>query len=205
MLAETTVKTSGLAQGLIELGRYAATRGWCPANGGNFSARLDQAHIAISASGAEKGHMSAEDILTVNLQGQVIGSTRKPSDETLLHTALYQLDPSIGAVLHVHSVANTVLSLELDELVIAGYEMLKGIKGQPTHETSICLPIFNNSQDMKILAEAVAEQWEDFKNRYGFLVRGHGCYVWGANLPEARKHLDAYEFLFACELERLKI
>lgn len=188
------------------IGHYAAERGWCPANGGNFSARLDEQHAVISASGANKGSMKIEDILAVNFQGEVVGSTRKPSDETLLHTALYSLDPSIGAVLHVHSVPNTVLSLQIKApaLLLNGYEMLKALRGVNTHETKIEVPIFDNSQDMAVLAAQIKSAWDRLKDTQAFLVRGHGCYCWGQHMKEAKNHLEAYEFLFACELERLQ-
>ena len=36
---------------------------------------------------------------------------------------------------------------------------------------------------------------------WGYLIDGHGLYAWGRDMAEARRHLDAFEFLFACELD----
>ena len=36
---------------------------------------------------------------------------------------------------------------------------------------------------------------------HGYLIDGHGIYAWGRDLKEARRHLDAFEFLLACELD----
>ena len=36
---------------------------------------------------------------------------------------------------------------------------------------------------------------------HGYLIDGHGIYAWGRNMHEARRHLDAFEFLLACELD----
>ena len=33
------------------------------------------------------------------------------------------------------------------------------------------------------------------------LIDGHGLYAWGRDMPEARRHLEAFEFLLGCELE----
>jgi methylthioribulose-1-phosphate dehydratase len=37
--------------------------------------------------------------------------------------------------------------------------------------------------------------------RSGYLIAGHGLYAWGRDLAEARRHLEAFEFMLACELE----
>jgi methylthioribulose-1-phosphate dehydratase len=34
-----------------------------------------------------------------------------------------------------------------------------------------------------------------------YLIDGHGIYAWGRDMKEARRHLDAFEFLLACELD----
>ena len=195
------------SQELVAIARYAAERHWCPATGGNFSARIDDKHMSITASGGDKGKLTVDDILTVDLSGKVINSNRKPSDETLLHGALYELDPTIHAVLHVHTIANTVLSKYHTQpiLVLNNYEMFKPLRGNTTHDMALEIPIFENTQDMQTLAKELKRNWSTFKNSYGFLVRGHGCYAWGNSIPEAKRHLEALEFLFACELEMLKL
>lgn len=192
---------------LIEISHYAALRGWCPARGGNFSVRLDQAHAAITASGGDKGNLIPEDILTVDFNGKVLDSTRKPSDETLLHLALYKLDAEINAVLHVHTVANTVLSKLTSQpmLVLQDYEMLKPFRGITTHATKLEIPVLDNSQDMTVLAAQITALYPTLSTCYAFLVRGHGCYVWGNSVIEAKRHLEALEFLLACELELMRL
>jgi methylthioribulose-1-phosphate dehydratase len=196
-----------MTQELIDIARYAAERNWCPATGGNFSARIDEQHMAITASGGDKGKLQPQDILTADLQGQVINSDRVPSAETLLHAALYQLDPEIKAVLHVHTIPNTVLSKYTTgpNLVLHNYEMFKPLRGIATHDMTLEIPIFDNTQNMATLAHTLKTAWPTFKNCYGFLVRGHGCYSWGNSILEAKRHLEALEFLFACELEMLRL
>ena len=73
----------------------------------------------------------------------------KPSDETVVHLAVVR-ERGAGAVLHTHSVWNTLLS-EADGdaggLAISGYEMLKGLAGVTTHEHAEWVPIVPNTQD----------------------------------------------------------
>lgn len=194
---------------IIEAGRWIDKRGWCPATGGNFSARLSDHQAVVTASGCHKGHLTEDDFLVVDLDGRPVepASNLKPSAETLLHTRLYTLDSSIGAVLHTHSVASTVLSrVEVgDWLELSGYEMQKALSGNTTHDEVIRLAIFDNTQDIAALADQVAAHWQTQPLRWGFLVSGHGLYAWGRDIAEARRHLEGLEFLFACALEMRRL
>ena len=40
---------------------------------------------------------------------------------------------------------------------------------------------------------------------WGYLIDGHGLYAWGRDMAEARRHLEAFEFLLGCELELRKL
>ncbi len=184
-------------------------RGWVPATAGNISVRLDGATIAITRSGGHKGFLDADSVMQVDLHGAPLTDTARPSAETLLHCQIYRLFASVGAVLHGHSVAGTVLSMALPQrplnnIRFAGYEVLKAFEGQSTHEAVLDLPVFDNDQDIARLA-AEAEPFLMAGAPLGYLIRGHGVYVWGSGMPVAMARLEALEFLLACELERRKL
>lgn len=180
-----------------------AALGWTPATSSNFSMRMDDRHAAITVSGRDKGRLSAADIMVVDFDGQAVGSDHRPSAETLLHTQLYRRDPSVGCVLHTHSHTQTVASrlfAGTGHVRLAGYELLKAFRGNATHEMAIEVPVLPNSQDMPALAAQV-EHLLDRGPLWGYLIDGHGLYAWGRDMAEARRHLDAFEFLLACELD----
>lgn len=190
------------AQSLIAVGKFLDAKGFAPATSGNYSARLDSDYAAITLSGASKGHLTQDSILMIDMDGNALDG-RTPSAETPLHTMLYKTNSTIGAVLHTHSVNAVVLSRLLQnkkKIKFQSYEILKAFSGVETHEAEIIVPIFENTQDMKALAEEVQKKIEGRTNIHGFLVRGHGLYGWGANVAEAQKAIEALEFLFACEL-----
>ncbi|MDA3922601.1 MAG: methylthioribulose 1-phosphate dehydratase [Salinisphaera sp.] len=195
--------TSGPADRLCETVLRFADRGLCPATGGNFSTRIDANRVLITASGVDKRRLTPRDLLSIGLDGTLIGDG-KPSAETGLHLALYNADPTIGAVLHGHSLANTVLSRvgNPQRLTFSGYEMQKAIRGQSNHADQLSLPVFHNSQDMDELAGWLRERFDEATLACAFLVRGHGIYVWGTDLVEASRHLEGWEFLLDCELQR---
>jgi methylthioribulose-1-phosphate dehydratase len=65
---------------------------------------------------------------------------------------------------------------------------------------AIDVPVLSNTQDMPALAAEV-EALLDRQPLWGYLIDGHGLYAWGRTMAEARRHLEAFEFLFACELD----
>jgi methylthioribulose-1-phosphate dehydratase len=193
-----------IAQAIVQAGQRMDARGWVPATAGNLSIRLDADRIAITRSGCHKGLLSAADIMLVDADGAALTDAR-PSAETLLHCQIYREDRRAGAVLHGHSVAATVLSQRAAaEIVLSDYEVLKAFAGVRTHQTSIRLPVFDNDQDIGCLAGVIAPHFSAGMPG-GYLIRGHGVYSWGPDMPTALVRLEALEFLLACELERAKL
>lgn len=192
------------ARALAETGRELAARGWTPATSSNFSARVDARRLAITVSGRDKSRLTEADLMQVDLEGRAIDTPHRPSAETLLHTQIYARFPGTGAVLHTHSHNQTVASrlYARDGLVrIEGYELIKALRGHDTHDTAITLPVFPNTQDMHQLVADV-DRWLDAGHPLpGYLIDGHGLYAWGLDVAEARRHLDAVEFLLGCELD----
>jgi methylthioribulose-1-phosphate dehydratase len=187
---------------IIETGRLLSARGWVPATSGNFSRRIDADTIAITTSGIDKGELTPADVCAINLHAPLPAGV---SAETPLHVALYAHAPDVGAVLHTHSLAATVVSLahgDAASIALSNYEIVKGIRGFRSHEDTLHLPLFANSQDMETLAVAVQSRLHAKPGPFGFVLAGHGLYAWGATMREARRHIEALEFLLACELER---
>ena len=186
---------------LITAGEILDARGWVPATSGNFSMRLNPDCIAITVSGVHKGNLTTETIMTIDPNGRSLDN-KKPSAETELHAALYRKYPDINVVLHTHSINATLISrLNNQELKLSGYEILKAFHGVTTHETVICVPIFANDQDIARLSSKVVMYLEQNPPVYGYLIAGHGLYTWGQTMQETMRHIEAFEFLFECELK----
>lgn len=185
---------------IVEVARGFYARGWLLGTSGNLSAvvQREPLRLAITASGLDKGELRPEQVIVIDEEARLVGEYRgKPSDESLLHVCIAN-ERGAGAVLHTHSIWNTVLSdLYGDEggVTIEGYEMLKGLAGVRTHEHSEWLPIVDNSQDMPALAETVSKTLSEHKSAHGFLIRRHGLYTWGDNLAQAKRHVEILEFL----------
>jgi methylthioribulose-1-phosphate dehydratase len=192
------------AQAIAAAGRKLGAQGLTPATSSNFSMRLDEAHAAITISGRDKGTLTPDDIMVIDMDGRAVGSSARPSAETLLHTQIYRRYPDANAVLHTHSRTQTVASrlfAAAGVVRLEGYELLKAIAGHTTHATHIDVPVFPNTQDMPELAACVDAWIQADKLLYGYLIDGHGIYTWGRDMAEAERHIEAFEFLLGCELD----
>ena len=196
---------TGAVRQIIRAGQRLDRFGWVPATAGNLSHRLTDGAVAITRSGCHKGFLDETSVIAVDACGAVVRGDGRPSAETLLHTQLYAAFPAAHAVLHGHSIAATVLSMATPgpALQLSGYELLKVFEGQHTHDTSLALPIVANDQDIARLCTVVAPLLPDMT--MGYLIRGHGLYVWGQSMDIALARLEGLEFLLACELERRKL
>src|SRR5215218_11444445 len=170
-----------IAAGLAAVAKGFHARGWL-----------------MGPSGVDKGELRAEQLLTIDENARIVDRQGgKPSDESLLHIRIVK-ERGAGAVLHTHSIWNTILSdlYAVDGGVrIEGYEMLKGLQGVRTHEHAEWLPIVENSQDMPALAGTIGETLSKQPAAHGFLLRRHGLYSWGENLAQAKRHIEILEFL----------
>lgn len=187
---------------LREVKTSFAARGWFPGTSGNLSVRVGEIDgerrftFAVTASGKDKAANTPEDFLLVNEHGQPTGPTGlKPSAETLIHCEIYK-HTGCGAIFHVHTVFNNVIS-EFDApfgaVPIQSVELIKAFNIWD-EDAKIEIPILPNYADIPRIAELVGGA---IRPRVpGVLLRNHGIYAWGTNAFEARKHLEAFEFLF---------
>jgi methylthioribulose-1-phosphate dehydratase len=187
-----------IAAQLAAIGRQCHVRGWALGTSGNFSAVVKKRplRLAITPSGVDKGSLSADQILEIDERGNVLSGSGRPSAEAALHLAIARARDA-GAVLHTHSIWSTILSdtLPPEGLDIQGYEMLKGLDGVTSHDHPEWLPLIENTQDWATAVPQIVAMLERHPGIHGFLIRRHGLYTWGRDLPGARRQLEVLEFL----------
>src|SRR5688572_22779456 len=101
-----------IAASLAAIAKGFHARGWLLGTSGNLSAvvQRDPLRLAMSPSGIDKGELTAAQVLTIDEDARVTSDHAvKPSDESLLHIRIVK-ERGAGAVLHTHSVWNTMLS-----------------------------------------------------------------------------------------------
>lgn len=191
------ISLSTAAETIARAGRRLAARGWAPATAGNYSMRLENGDIAITVSGKDKGELTADDVMVLDAAGTPRDG-RRPSAEAELHHQIYAALPHANAVQHTHSPHCTALSRHLKHsksLTLTGYEVLKAFPGITTHDTTVTIPVVENSQHMPDIAGQIAAELPTIP---AYIIRSHGLYAWGRDMAEALRVTEGLEFLIEC-------
>ncbi|MEH7123919.1 methylthioribulose 1-phosphate dehydratase [Bacillus sp. JJ1773] len=187
---------------LADIKDELAARDWFMGTSGNLAIKVnaDPLQFLVTASGKDKRKRTLEDFLLVDREGKAVEETHlKPSAETLLHCAVFQKTLA-GCSLHVHTVANNVISeLYGDEgkVTFQSQELIKAFDLWE-EDAELTIPIIHNHAHIPALAEEFQEHIH--ADNGVVLIRNHGITVWGKDGFEAKKLLEACEFLFQYQL-----
>ncbi|MEC0921565.1 methylthioribulose 1-phosphate dehydratase [Bacillus safensis] len=193
-------------QELADVKRELAQRDWFFGTSGNLSIKVsdDPITFLVTASGKDKRKETNEDFVLVNAAGQPHDPNEplRPSAETLLHTYVYELTKA-GCCLHVHTIDNNVMSElygDKGEIRFKGNEIIKAL-GYWEEDAEVSIPIIENPAHIPQLAEQFAKHLTLEASSGAVLIRNHGITVWGKTAFEAKRVLEAYEFLFSYHLK----
>jgi methylthioribulose-1-phosphate dehydratase len=181
-----------------EAARYASM-GWMRGTSGNLSVVLDRdpLRLAVTASGLDKGELTADDHVEIDALGEPVGPG-VPSAEAGLHARIAAVSGA-GAVVHVHALAPVLAGERWPGGVqLRDLEMLKGF-GRLAHDDLVTIPVIPNGQDMRVLGDAFQRGYR--ADTPALIVARHGIYVWGADLRQARHRLECLEWLLRFILE----
>jgi len=96
---------------LVQVCRKLQAGGFIAATDGNVSCRAGAESFLITPSGKAKGELLPLDMLLVNLDGDVLQGSGRPSSEIRMHTLIYTRRPDVGAVVHAHPHMLTAFTL----------------------------------------------------------------------------------------------
>jgi L-ribulose-5-phosphate 4-epimerase len=150
--------------------------------------------VVIKPSGVDYSGMTREDMVVVDLDGNVVEGQQRPSTDTPTHLALYRAFPQVGGVVHTHSTWATVWAQAQREIPIMG----------TTHAdlSRHAIPVTRQltKQEVEgtyeaatgtVLIEAVGGH-EPLELPCA-LVRGHGPFCWGETVAQAVQHAVTLE------------
>lgn len=149
---------------------------------GNISARIDDQHFYVSASGTVLGNMKMEDFSLCSKEGHTSG--KKPSKEYIMHQGIYEQREDVGAILHASPFYSTIIACSDIELpsnyFVEAMYYLERIERIPYYHPG-----------SKELAKAVKEKAASTNI---MLLENHGIIVYDQNLKEARMALQTLEY-----------
>jgi L-fuculose-phosphate aldolase len=169
---------------VVEYGKKLITSGLTKGTGGNISVYNREAGLyAISPSGIDYFSTDPEDVVVMNLAGEVVEGTRKPSSEWDLHRIFYQNREELNAIVHTHSVYCTVLATNREGLPASSY--LVAFAGKDVR----CAKYASFGTP-----ELAREAYEAMEGRNAVLLANHGLVAGGSDLLHAFQTAEQIEF-----------
>jgi len=143
---------------------------------GNISARTPEDGLfIITPSGLRKARLNPEDMIIVNIEGNIVEGIRKPSVETPMHLAIYKKRKDVKAIVHAHPVYSTVFAVTGFDINPITEEMILYTGG----EVKVAeYALFGTEELARNVLKALG-------NRKAVLLRNHGIVACGRDLDEA--------------------
>lgn len=170
---------------LIEYGKKLTAKELTVGTGGNISMyNQESGYMAITPSGLEYDSLALEDIVIMDLAGNVVEGIRKPSSEYQMHALVYQSREDIHAMVHTHAIyATTISALNIDLPAVDYLVAHSGGKNVRCAEYAT----FGTEE----LAQNALKAMED---RKVVLLANHGINAVGVNMDEAFNITEQLEF-----------
>lgn len=173
---------------IVDYGRRMSSSGLSVGTSGNISVfDSETGYMCISPSGLGYFETEAEDIAVMDLEGNLIDGTRKPSSEHGLHTVVYRNRPEARAVVHTHSPFATTLAGMHQTLKPVHYAMM----GANVYEVPLVPYVTFGTPE---LADAVEAVLRDHPSARAVLLANHGDVCFHTSLPKAFGLAENIEF-----------
>lgn len=170
---------------IVEYGKKLIESGLTKGTGGNISIfNREEKIMLITPSGIEYFKMKAEDVVLMDLDGNILEGDKKPSSEYSMHKIFYENREDINAMVHVHSVYSTTLACMNMELPAISY--LVAVSGGKNVRCAEYATFGTN--------ELAKSAYEAMKDRYGVFLANHGLLTGAKDLPNAFNKAEEIEY-----------
>lgn len=181
-MTERSASADG-AREIVRVCRRLYERGLISGPEGNVSVRLDGALILATPAGMSKTDVTEDDLVTVDLDGNVKDGRRRPSSELRMHLRIYRSRPDVAAVVHAHPPTATGFGVAGESFVAPVLPEVIFLLGE--------VPLVRYATPG---TEALADSIEPYLSRYdAFLLANHGATTVGASLEEAHQRMEILE------------
>lgn len=145
-------------------------------SGGNVSGRCpDTGHVVIKPSGVKFDALTPDTMVVVDLDGNVLDGTLRPSVDTGIHLYIYRHRPDVFGVAHTHSPYATSFA--------ARGERIPAVLTPITHMIGRDVPCSRYATPGEVdTGQAVLDAAQ---GGHAALVRAHGVFTMGKSAAEA--------------------
>ena len=174
-----------LKHAVVEYKRKLHARGHIVALAGNVSTRVPGTdRLLVTPSQVPIDALSADDVVTITVEGDFVDGNRPPSSEARVHAAIYRARQDVGAVLHAHSPFATALAVLGRSIVPIMDEFLPYVGG------TVEVAPFGMSGSAELIDGTVRA----LGPRAAVLLRQHGQVAVGKNLDKAFQVAELVEW-----------
>ncbi len=169
---------------IIDIGQRMYVRNFVAANDGNISVKTGDNEVWATPTGVSKGYMKKKMLVKVDLDGNILEGTCKPSSELKMHLCAYQENKEIRAVCHAHPPVCTCYA-------IAGIPLTAPVLA----EAVITLGDVPIAPYAKLGSREVPEAVAPFCHTHnGILLANHGAVTWAEEPYAAWYRLESMEY-----------
>jgi L-fuculose-phosphate aldolase len=168
---------------IVSFGKMLHSRGYVAATDGNLSVRLNQRHILATPTAMSKGALRASDLVTVDMDGNLIAGSRHVSSEIAMHLLIYNMRPEIGGIVHAHPPTATgfaAAGLALDEPLVC--EVVIGLGSIPLAKYGT-----PGTPELCETLRPLISQYD------AILMSNHGVVTYGETLSDAFMKMETVE------------
>ena len=176
-MADTTSSPTTTPEAVLAAAKTMLERGLVEGTSGNISGRLEGGLVCVTPSSVDYDTMTLDDLVVVDLEGEVVSGTRSPTTEKDLHLSVLRSYPELGSVIHTHAVYATMFALAHEPIPAVIEEVVVYVGG----DVPCCDYKGTGSRE---LGDEVASHLAD---RGAALLANHGL-VTCASTPEKALH-----------------
>jgi L-ribulose-5-phosphate 4-epimerase len=170
---------------VVETAQDLTCKGYLMATGGNISIRITGQHaFAITPSDFDYMKMTPDDICVLDFNLKMIEGHLKPSVESSLHEAVYEVRPDVNAIIHTHQVYASALTL-IKMPIPALFDEQVRFLGRSVE----IIPYAPSGTGF--LKNAVAKHVKN--NANAFMMQNHGALVFGTDMERAIHNVEILE------------
>ncbi|MDE6114456.1 MAG: L-ribulose-5-phosphate 4-epimerase [Muribaculum sp.] len=142
--------------------------------------------VVIKPSGVDYDVMKASDMVVVDLEGNVVEGSLRPSSDTPTHIALYKAFPEIGGVVHTHSTYATAWAQAGIDLPNIGTTHADYFHNAIPCTGDMTAEEVNGDYELET-GNVIVKRFEGINPMHtpGVLVKNHGPFAWGKNPHDA--------------------
>lgn len=168
---------------IVEIGKQMYQQGYVVTNDGNITVKVSPTELWVTPTGVSKGSMTPDMMVKMDLDGNILAGSCRPSSEVKMHLRVFRENPDVRGVVHAHPVNATSFAcagIPLDAPILMEAIMQLGT-----------VPVVHYAKPGTYdVPDGIAPYCRDYN---AVLLANHGVLTWGGSLLQAYHRMEVVE------------